>query len=300
MNPFVRTMSITLLTIVLGVLLVCSLVFAPRLVTETLREKPLSTSQYSQTVQRYLVNLTQRNIAAGANDKIVWSSLVDSSRRSLELLVITLFCIFPIGIVWGAIMASMRYHPLHDFLLSLNTLLNALPSFLLLLLAMGIVANYNLRTGRQLAFVQGYGLDRHLILPVLSLSIRGSAFVALRLYIAQIDILDQDWIRGARAKGIGGIILWRNHIVPALRLPLIGISLSLLRVVIAGLVIVDVLYGWGGLGQRMLIVNPFSARPAANATAVGAGIILFIVFLLCDILGRIGTRYAEPRLRSGI
>ena len=103
--------------------------------------------------------------------------------------------------------------------------------------------------------MQGYGLDRHLILPAGVLVLRGAAYLARALEIAQDDVLRQDWVRAARAKGLGGFALWRRHVLPALRLPALGMLLGMLRVMVGAIVIVDYIYGWGGLGQRMLATD---------------------------------------------
>ncbi len=174
----------------------------------------------------------------------------------------------------------------------------ALPSFAILLLAMEVVATLTLRTGIQLTYVQGYGFDRHLILPAGLLALRGAAYVARGFQIAQEDILAQDWIRAARARGFSGIALWKRHVLPALRLPAIGIVLGMLRVMINSFIIIDYAYGWGGLGRRMLMLNSSDFDIVSNTSATGAVLVLVISFIIVDALGQLSLRYADPRLRE--
>jgi dipeptide transport system permease protein len=160
------------------------------------------------------------------------------------------------------------------------------------------VANLTLRTGVQLAYVQGYGIDRHLVLPAGVLALRGSAYLARSFQIAQEDILRQDWIRAARARGFSGVALWRHHVLPALRLPAIGIVLGLLRVVLNGLIIIDYMYGWGGLGRRMLTFDISGFDTVTNSSAALAALVLVIGLVVVDTFGQVSLRYADPRLRE--
>jgi ABC-type dipeptide/oligopeptide/nickel transport system permease component len=174
----------------------------------------------------------------------------------------------------------------------------SLPSFAIMLLSMESVANLTLRTGIQLAYVQGYGLDRHLVLPAGVLALRGAAYLARGFQIAQEDILRQDWIRAARARGLGGVALWRRHVLPALRLPAIGIGLGLLRVLINGLIIIDYMYNWGGLGRSMLTFDSGEFNTVSNSSAASAALVLVIGLVVVDTLGQLSLRYADPRLRE--
>src|SRR5581483_377394 len=139
---------------------------------------------------------------------------------------------------------------------------------------------------------------RHLLLPAGVLVLRGSAYLARALHIAQDDVLQQDWIRAARARGLGGLALWRRHVLPALRLPLLGIILGMLRLMVAGIVIIDYMYGWGGLGQRMLNFQPFRLEAADTAMSTSAALTLVFLFVVVDALGQLALRYADPRLRD--
>ncbi|NJN17625.1 MAG: ABC transporter permease subunit, partial [Oscillochloris sp.] len=85
----------------------------------------------------------------------------------------------------------------------------------------------------------------------------------------------------ARARGLGGLRLWRGHVLPALFGPLVGGVAGMLRVLVGGLVIVEYVYNWNGLGDRMISIGQFTTNRAADVPiAAGAGILL--VFFLCS------------------
>ena len=84
----------------------------------------------------------------------------------------------------------------------------------------------------------------------------------------------------------------------ALRLPLLGSTLGVIRITVGGLVIVDYLSGWNGLGRLMLQVKNGTVSPAESQVAAGATIMLVLFFVVVDALGRLALRGADPRLRE--
>jgi ABC-type antimicrobial peptide transport system permease subunit len=81
-----------------------------------------------------------------------------------------------------------------------------------------------------------------------------------------------------------------------MRLPLLGAALGAVRVIVAGMVIVDFMYGWGGLGRKLLSVNSEGVVAAGNAgVAAGAAVTLLLIFVLIDALGRLLIRGALPQ-----
>ncbi|HEX5691425.1 MAG TPA: ABC transporter permease [Roseiflexaceae bacterium] len=292
-----REALILLLTLAIGVVLLTLLVLAPRMLYDRNgRPMPPSVPVYLGNVREYLVDLAGGSLGRTNRGRSVNSELLEAARRSLELLAISFAVALSVGLGWGALLAGVRRRWLAALLFGLSTLLLSLPSFLVMLLATEGVATLTFRTGIQLTYVQGYGLDRHLILPTLVLGLRGAAFVARSTQVAHEEIMRQDWLRAARARGLGGFTLWRRHVLPALRLPLLGISLGMLRTLVGGLVIIDYVYGWGGLGRKMLQVN-FGIVSAANDEMIlGAAVLLLCFFVLIDALGRLLLRGADPRL----
>jgi ABC-type dipeptide/oligopeptide/nickel transport system permease component len=121
--------------------------------------------------------------------------------------------------------------------------------------------------------------------------------MARGVQVAQEEILRQDWIRAARARGLGGLALWRRHILPALRLPLLGSTLGMLRVMVGGLVIVDYIYGWGGLGGRMLRASAAGVAAANDRRALGAAVLFVLFFIGVDTLERLALRRIDPRVQ---
>jgi len=79
---------------------------------------------------------------------------------------------------------------------------------------------------------------------------------------------------------------------------MIGIVLGMLRVLIHGLIIIDYMYGWGGLGRRMLMFDFSGFDTVSNSSSTGAALVLVIGFVVVDALAQVSLRYADPRLRE--
>jgi ABC-type dipeptide/oligopeptide/nickel transport system permease component len=298
------------LTLVCGFVLVALLVFAPRLflggVPPASAGNPASfwlarLLSYLTLVRDYTAGLLQGRLGTDPRGLPIGRDLLSAARRTLELLAVSALAALPLGLLWGGLLATVRQRLWRVLLFGVNTLLNSLPTFVVMLLAIEFIASLTLRSGIRLTYVQGYGLDRHLILPAGVLALRGAAYMAASLRVAQEDILRQDWIRAARARGLGGLALWRRHVLPALRLPLLGSAMGMIRVIVSGLVIVDYMYNWNGLGSYMLkAAGAFAARNANDQLTAGAGVLLVCLFVGIDALGRLLLRQADPRLRAGI
>jgi ABC-type dipeptide/oligopeptide/nickel transport system permease component len=298
-SSVVRELIVLTLTLICGLALVALLIFSPRLFRAS--APPDELANYLTAVGGYLSSLLHGSLGIDRRGIPVSRELLPAARRTLELLAVSILAALPLGLIWGGLLASVRRRQWRVLLFGLNTLLNSLPTFVVMMLAIESIASLTLRSGFRLTYVQGYGLDRHLILPTSVLALRGAAYMAGSIQVAQEEILRQDWIRAARARGLGGLALWRRHVLPALRLPLLGSAMGMIRVIVGGVVIVDYMYNWNGLGSYMLkATGAFAARnPNDNANA-GAAVLLVCLFVGIDALGRLLLRQADPRLRGGI
>jgi peptide/nickel transport system permease protein len=97
--------------------------------------------------------------------------------------------------------------------------------------------------------IGGYGTFAHLVLPSITLGFLGGGWYSRMMRSSMIEVLNQDFVRTARAKGLarGRIIL--RHVMPNAILPIIamiGIDIGLF---FSGIVVVESVFGWPGIGQ---------------------------------------------------
>ena len=90
---------------------------------------------------------------------------------------------------------------------------------------------------------------RHLVLPVVVLSIPSLAITIRVTRTAMLDVLSQDYIRTARAKGIAPVWVYARHALGNAMLPIITIFGLNLGLMISGAVFIELIFGWPGLGR---------------------------------------------------
>ncbi|HEX8153881.1 MAG TPA: ABC transporter permease, partial [Thermoanaerobaculia bacterium] len=184
-------------------------------------------------------------------------------------------------------------------------LLYSLPTFWVALLLMRLFAvrldvlplygmtsdDYDLLTG------PGKALDRlrHLVLPVLTLTYGQLAIYARFSKSALTEVIRQDFITTARAKGAGdAVVLWRHAFRNAL-IPLITLLGLTIPYLISGSVIVEQIFQWDGIGR--LYFDAILARdyPTVMGLTVATAVITLLAGLLADVL----YAFADPRIRFG-
>lgn len=136
---------------------------------------------------------------------------------------------------------------------------------------------------------------RHLVLPVITLTYAQLAIFARFSKSAVTEVIRQDYITAARAKGAGGAaVLWRHAFRNAL-LPLITLLGLTIPYLMSGSVIVEQIFQWDGVG--LLYYNSILARdyPVVMALTVVTAVLTLFASLVADIL----YAFADPRVRLG-
>jgi peptide/nickel transport system permease protein len=180
--------------------------------------------------------------------------LVDSMFRSLALLLGAAVLALTIGTLIGAVAALLRRRAVASGgVMAITTLLAAVPAFFVayFLQILVIVVGAGPQGGRLLP-VFGFGYDEHLVLPLLSISLPAIAYTAQLTATRMQDVLDSDFITAANAKGLRTSWILGVHVLPHARPVLLEALGSGLRVSVASLPIVEVLFNWRGIGQLAL------------------------------------------------
>jgi peptide/nickel transport system permease protein len=136
---------------------------------------------------------------------------------------------------------------------------------------------------------------RHLVLPVLVSALGGLAGMSRYMRSSMLEVLRQDYITTARAKGLAeGAVIYRHALRNAL-LPLITILGLSLPTLIGGSVIFESLFAIPGIGQLMWS----SVMARDYPVLMGNLVIVSILTLLGNLLADIGYAFADPRIRTG-
>jgi peptide/nickel transport system permease protein len=235
----------------------------------------------------------------------VFSAIATTLPRTLLLIGVALVLSFAIGITAGVIQAVRRGSLLDRALSSVLLTLYSVPDFWLALMVLLAFA-YWLPIFPVGGIVDPVLHDymsfwpamadraRHLVLPAVTLAVLIAAGIARYQRAALIEVLPMDFVRTARAKGVGERSVILRHALRNALLPVITIFGLLLPAVAGGAFFVEKVFSWPGMG--LLIANAVAARDydLVTGSVIVGGAMVAVGSLLADLL------YAavDPRLRT--
>lgn len=238
---------------------------------------------------RYLWNLLQGDLGRSYLQKtdvaeLIWSRLP----ASLLLMVAGIAAELVIGLTLGVIAALWKGRALDQGLMVGGFVAVSAPQFVVGLLLLYVFA---VRLGW--FPIGGYGTAAHLVLPALTLGILGSGWYSRMMRSSMIEVLRADYIRTARAKGLGRARVILRHAVPNAILPIIAMIGIDIGIFMGGIVVVESVFGWPGMGQlAWQAIQRVDIPIIMGVTLVSAAAIV-LGNLLADVIAPL----IDPRIR---
>ena len=229
----------------------------------------------------------------------VTTMLAQAYVESGRLLVVAIGLSTAIGVVAGGLAASRKHSLLAFSTLTLTVIGVSIPSFFLALLFRIADILFYRQTGVGLVPVFGSGLDRTQSLlpivtfPALVLAARPLAHITRVTFISISEILERDFIRTARAKGLSSAVVFWRHALRNAGVSILTAVVVSLRFALGSLPVVEVFFEWPGVGLALL--NSIQRREitVVAALALSLGMTFLLINLLMDVL----YRFIDPRLR---
>ena len=137
-------------------------------------------------------------------------------------------------------------------------------------------------------------LLRHSILPVGLLAAIGAAGVARYVRSSALDVLQADWVRTARAKGLTERAVLTRHVAANLRAPLVTLFALALPGTVAGSVFVETIFGWPGMGRLMVTAIVARDYPVVLGCAAAYAAVVIVANLVAELL----LAWADPRVST--
>ena len=207
---------------------------------------------------------------------------------TLELAVAALVIALILGMATGIISATKR-HTIWDTLATLLSLLGiSMPIFwlgLMLMLLFSVQLRWLPSTGA--------GSLTQLILPALTLGAASTATIARQTRSSLLDVLGQDYVRTARAKGLGGYAVLIRHALPNALIPTVTVVGLQIGYLLGGSVLTETVFARPGLGR--LLVESIRARDLAVVQA--SIMLLSLTFVLVNLLVDLLYARLDPRIR---
>jgi peptide/nickel transport system permease protein len=194
-----------------------------------------------------------------------------------------------VGIPAGVAAAVKASGPLDRLVMALVLLGQSVPTFWLGLLMIRIFA-VNLRW----VPVSGYGTALHLAMPAVALGLYLAALLARLTRSEMLEVLAQDYVRTARAKGLSERVVTVAHALKNALLPIVTLIGLQLGALIGGAVVTETVFAWPGIGSLVLdaILRKDYPVVLAAVEVVAAGFI--VINMALDLL----YGYLDPRLRT--
>lgn len=218
----------------------------------------------------------------------VWEIISSRIPRTLQLAAGALGVALLIGLPLGLLMALTAGRTISRWIMGLVLACQSMPTFwsgIMMILVFGVWLRWLPSSGT--------GTFAHLVMPSIALGLLSLATYARITRSAVVDELGKDYVRSARARGVGPGRLVRKHLMRNSLIPIISITALEISQLLAGAVIVETVFAWPGLG--LLTVQSIAARDfvVVQAVVLMGAFVTIAANLAADILYSI----VDPRVR---
>jgi len=215
--------------------------------------------------------------------------IVERLRATFELALAGLAVAVLLGVPLGLIAAARHGSAVDTAAMTAALLGTSVPSFWLGLLLIIIF-------GVQLGWlpVSGYGTLQHLVMPAFVLGGFYAAQISRLTRTSLLEVLAQDFVRTARAKGLSGRAVLLKHVLRNSALPVLTVLGLDFGRMLGGAVVVETIFAWPGMGR--LAVQAVLGRdfPVVQGAAIMGAAVFLAVNLMIDLL----YGWVDPRLRA--
>ena len=212
--------------------------------------------------------------------------IADGMKVSAKLGLIAAFGALVVGIVLGAVAALRRNKVIDKVIMVITTAFVSMPSFIAGALLLTIFAV-------SLHLLPANGAQKNgLILPVVTLGLYPMAYITRLTRSSMLDVLGQDYIRTARAKGVPGFKVIFGHALKNSLIPVITYFGPMLASIVTGSIVVEQIFAVPGIGRAF--VNSITGRdyPLIMGTTIILACLIIIMNLVSDLLYKI----VDPRI----
>lgn len=230
-------------------------------------------------------------------DLTVQSLLLRSWPYTFALGSITFLVLVPVGITLGVI-AALRQNTWIDYLTLGFSLVGAtVPGFVIgIFMIIVLAVSLNRWTGGFIFLpTGGFGMDQHLIMPVITLSALPTAFIARLTRASTLEVLRHDFVRTAWAKGLAQRFVVLRHVLKNSLIPVVTALGPIFAFLLTGSVIVETVFSIPGIGRNFVVAVSARDYPMILATTILYAVIIALANLIVDIL----YVFIDPRVRLG-
>ncbi|HEX7593019.1 MAG TPA: nickel ABC transporter permease [Anaerolineae bacterium] len=239
----------------------------------------------------FLGNLLHGNLGISARtSQPVLDEVLARLPATLQLALLSTAIASFFGII-GGVIAATHHNSIIDYLTSALTLFgSSMPAYWLGLMLIILFA-----VNLQILPAAGNEGPASFILPSLTLAAFSIALITRMTRSSMLEVLHQDYVRTARAKGIQERGVLFHHALKNALIPVITVIGLQFGTLLGGAVLTESVFGWPGVGQ--LLLNSISARD--YPTVQGVVLVFSAMFILLNLVVDMLYAYLDPRIRYG-
>ena len=210
----------------------------------------------------------------------------DGMKVSVKLGVIAAAMATVTGVVLGAIAALRRNKIIDKIIMVITTAFVSMPSFIMGTLLLLIFA---LKLG---LFPANGAMEGGLVLPVITLALYPTAYITRLTRSSMLDVLGQDYIRTAKAKGVSGVKIIFGHALKNSLIPVITYLGPMLAYIVTGSLVVEQIFAVNGIGRAFVSSITNRDYPLIMGTTIVLASLIVIMNLISDIMYKV----VDPRI----
>jgi len=247
-------------------------------------DKPLFVQYFN-----YMINLLQGDLGRSYLQKSEVGTLILSRLGpTISLMFFAILAELILGLFAGVVAAIYRGKKLDKGLMIGSFVTVSAPQFIVSILVLYVFAV-------KLGWfpIGGYGKPIHYVLPALTLGILGSGWYSRVMRSSMLDVLRQDYIRTARAKGASQKRVIIRHALKNAILPIVAMIGLDIGIFMGGIVVVESVFGWPGIGQLAWQAIQRVDIPIIMGVTLVSAVFIVLGNLFADLV----SPFIDPRIR---
>jgi peptide/nickel transport system permease protein len=239
----------------------------------------------------YLTNAVRGNLGISIQSRQPVATLIAQRFPfTLKLACLAILVSAALGVVAGVVAATRR-----NSTLDLAALLGSLVGISLPIFWLGLLMILVFAVKLRWFPAGGSGTAAHLVLPALVLGAASSAVIARMTRASMLEVLRQDYVRTARAKGVAERLVVYRHALGNAMIPILTVFGLEFGYNLGGAVLTETVFSLPGIGR--LIVEGIFARD--YPVVQGAMLVVATTFVLVNLLTDVAYAFFDPRIRYG-
>jgi peptide/nickel transport system permease protein len=233
----------------------------------------------------------------------IWPDITRTLGHTAQVIIISETLAIILGVLVGIYSAVRQYSPFDYAFTTFSFLGFAMPVFWLALLLQILFVDIYLKWNVRIFYTSGlnspgegtWSLDRlqHLGLPIITLCILSFALYSRYMRASMLDVINSDYVRTARAKGVSEAKIIRRHVVRNALIPIVTVASLNIGALLGGAIITETVFTLDGIGYYFIQKLQANDLYAVMAYLVVTSLIIIIFNLIADIL----YGYLDPRIR---